>query len=545
MRIVLIAAATIVLAWRTWCAFTFKVNSDEPQHLHVVWAWTQGLVPYRDLFDNHTPLFHMLYAPLLALFPERADIVEWMRLGMLPLYAGMLALTWWIGRRLWTPRVAWLGTALTALFPTFFTTTLQFRTDNLWALAWLATVAVAVAGPPTPARLALAGVLVGATLAVSLKTTLLIATAAIALVIVAAITRLQDGPGAIRIAWRGIAAFALGMLIVPGMLAAFFAAEGAWHGMVYALFEHNVVAGLGRWSDGALRFVLAPLTLPPALWLAWRARRGGAKPWVPRAFVLLAAFGYLAALYGYWPLFTRQDLLPVLPFVALGAAAALERWRDTHAAIVRVVVVVVLVASVASIVVDTKPWHDAAATQRERRADVLALTTPADLVMDAKGESVFRRRPVYWVLEGITLARMRDGSIVDDIAANLVATRTPVVVADRLPDDARAFVVRNYLRIAPTVYVAGHEFAAHDAGEALEVAVEIEGDYSVVGPHGIVEATLDGEPVAGSRRLERGTHVLRAATADRFALVWTPALQRGLTVARLFGPTLPDDVPTP
>jgi len=23
----------------------FRIDSDEPQHLHVVWAWTQGLLP--------------------------------------------------------------------------------------------------------------------------------------------------------------------------------------------------------------------------------------------------------------------------------------------------------------------------------------------------------------------------------------------------------------------------------------------------------------------------------------------------------------------
>ena len=59
-----IAAAFIAL--RVYCAFTLSMNSDEPQHLHVVWAWTQGLVPYRDVFDNHAPLFQLICAPLLA-----------------------------------------------------------------------------------------------------------------------------------------------------------------------------------------------------------------------------------------------------------------------------------------------------------------------------------------------------------------------------------------------------------------------------------------------------------------------------------------------
>src|SRR5438045_4230903 len=71
-----------------------SVNSDEPQHLHVAWAWSQGLVAYRDVFDNHAPLFHLLSAPLLALLGERADIVLWMRVPMLALWLGMLGATW-------------------------------------------------------------------------------------------------------------------------------------------------------------------------------------------------------------------------------------------------------------------------------------------------------------------------------------------------------------------------------------------------------------------------------------------------------------------
>ena len=61
-------------------------NSDEPQHAHVIWGWTHGLVQYRDLFDNHMPLFHLLFAPLFALIGERATILFWMRFLLLPAY---------------------------------------------------------------------------------------------------------------------------------------------------------------------------------------------------------------------------------------------------------------------------------------------------------------------------------------------------------------------------------------------------------------------------------------------------------------------------
>src|SRR2546426_7209281 len=53
-----------LIALRIAYAFVYRINSDEPQHLHVVWGWANGLLQYRDLFDNHSPFFQMLCAPL-------------------------------------------------------------------------------------------------------------------------------------------------------------------------------------------------------------------------------------------------------------------------------------------------------------------------------------------------------------------------------------------------------------------------------------------------------------------------------------------------
>src|SRR5262249_21282319 len=60
----LLAGAALL---RLAAIFHYRFDNDEPQHLHVVWGWTQGLVQYRDVFDNHMPLFHLLSVPLLWL----------------------------------------------------------------------------------------------------------------------------------------------------------------------------------------------------------------------------------------------------------------------------------------------------------------------------------------------------------------------------------------------------------------------------------------------------------------------------------------------
>src|SRR6188768_4149657 len=78
-KLTFVVFAALALLLRAAALFRYRFDSDEQQHLHVTWGWTAGLVQYRDLFDNHAPLFHMLTAPLLALVGERSDVLLWMR----------------------------------------------------------------------------------------------------------------------------------------------------------------------------------------------------------------------------------------------------------------------------------------------------------------------------------------------------------------------------------------------------------------------------------------------------------------------------------
>lgn len=535
----LVIAGLLIL--RVVYAFVLKINSDEPQHLHVVWEWTQGLLPYRDFFDNHTPLFHMMYAPLLALIGERADIIPLMRLGMLPLYFASLWITWSIGRRLWGRDIALAGCALTALFPAYFELSLQFRTDNLWALAWLATIFVLVSGRLDLRRGFFVGLLVGTTFAISMKSVLLVGTGLISALIVFVMLGLTQRNWRALLPLRALAGIVLGVLVVPAILLIWFAEQGAWDSMMYCLFGHNMVAELGRWEDGFAKLLIGPITLPLALWLVWRSRdrREDSAVWARRTFVLLAAFGYLASFYGYWPLFTRQGLLPVVPFVGLALAALLvplmRNRNTTQRSAMRWILPVLLVVELALIVKgDAGTKSIPVAVHREKLERILALAKPGEFVMDAKGESVFRQRPIYWVLEGITLERMRNGSIVDDIPEKLTETATKIVVDDRLPERAREFVRRNYLKIDTNITIAGQMLQIDTDGDSARFTIEIEGDYIVVGNAQIAEGRLDGSALQGVRHLARGEHVFESARAGTFALVWAPALERGVSAAMLF-----------
>src|SRR5205807_1435061 len=62
----------------------YKFALDESQHLHVVWGWARGFVQYRDLADNHMPLFQILCAPIYKLIGDRGTILYWMRIILQP-----------------------------------------------------------------------------------------------------------------------------------------------------------------------------------------------------------------------------------------------------------------------------------------------------------------------------------------------------------------------------------------------------------------------------------------------------------------------------
>ena len=204
-------------------AVVYRVDSDEPQHLHVVWEWTQGKLPYRDFFDNHTPLFQALCAPLMKLFGERADIVVWMRMAMVPLFVICLWAVYRIAATLYSRRVAIWAVILAGLWPNFLLTATEFRTDDLWVALWLVALALMVREPFTARRAFAVGLVFGAAFAVSMKTSLMLLAVALALATGALVRRLAGE----KIDWRVFAgwlgAFVAGLAIVPG-------AVGAWQG---------------------------------------------------------------------------------------------------------------------------------------------------------------------------------------------------------------------------------------------------------------------------------------------------------------------------
>src|SRR5205823_3044290 len=86
------------------------------------------------------------------------------------------------------------------------------------------------------------------------------------------------------------------------------------------------------------------------------------------------------------------------------------------------------------------PLTNEAAKEVNRVRDVLALTRPTDLVFDCKGEAVFRRRSVRYVIESITSGRIERGEIPDEIESQPPESRARVaVIGGELSEYAEKF----------------------------------------------------------------------------------------------------------
>ena len=537
----LVAAA---LAVRCVAAHYFQVDTDEPQHLHVVWGWVHGLVQYRDLFDNHAPLFHLLCAPLLGIVGEHPGSLAALRIALTPVALGEAAVIGWLGSRLFSPRAGLWGAVFSLVLPPQALATLQFRPDGLWSLLWLATLATWVGGPPRSARSFAAGLLLGAGVCVSVKTAFMLA----ALGLAGGLTWLGHSEREIsRASARSLLPHALvaalGALVVPAVVAGFFASQDALGPLVRDAVAHNLLPGLGLWGQERLRPWLFPLSLP-LVWLAARlvatdAPNGAVA--AGRAFVISAGLFYAAVLYCGSPLVDSESWQPVLPLAALFAAALLvgdvagprrlEAWLRARSS------PVVGAACLQLVLLGLAPgFRNSGMQEYEALVErVLTLTAPQDTVADVKGETSFRPRGLSYVLEIVTRTRLQRGLLPDDIPEQLVRHRTSVAVLDvgRFPPRAREFLKRNFVG-AGAVGVAGRYLTqSQEPQSEILFEIEIPGPYRVVSPLGPVPGWLDGLPIAGPRELAAGPHVFRGDPAHRklaqLAVVWAPAIERGFS----------------
>lgn len=432
---------------------------------------------------------------------EREDALLFMRAPMLLLFAVVLWATYILGKRLYDAEVGRWAAVMLSLLPPFFLKSLEYRTDNLWVALWMLAVVVLAAGELTIARGFAVGVILGFAMGTSMKTSLLLITLGIAAVTTIVMKKR---------AWRvgGGVAMLFGTAIVPAIIAFYFVRQGAWDNLVYCNFTFN--GGIEATRTAAAvwgpRLAYFPLMFI-ALRIAWRKRDARDD----RFFWAMATAAFFLTLGGFWILISPRDYLPFLPMISIFAVAAIGRrtW----------ILAVLALLFVAFIAKETRGFKDQTREEVTMIRQVLRLTKPGEYLMDIKGETIFRPRPSYHIYEFITRNQMLRGMIKDTIAADVVAKRCYVAQADGefWPPNARAFLSANFLDLG-RLRAAG-QWIKPDGSFTIAVP----GEYVIVSRQGIVQPKV--QLGAGAHRIANG--------GERLAVVWAPAVERGLSPFRL------------
>ena len=533
---------SLLLVLRVLYAVHYRIDSDEPQHLHVVWGWTEGMIPYRDYFDNHSPLFQMLCAPLFAALGTRADIIVPMRLAMIPLFALSLFFVGRIAGILVSVRAGLWAAVFAAVSPRFFFVTTEFRPDDLWAVSWFAGLLVAIAGRITVVRAFVVGLLLGVSFSVSAKTSLLLLSMALGTIVIL-IFQTRAGQ---KISWARLfhlsIAIAAGAVILPIVFSLFFLLHGAFGQMFYCVITHNVPPASGGPALKlleALKWIgLAAMSVGIGLYLFPRC--AGNLRRTQALWIWFVTTFYYVTLKSDWPIITDEDYVVSDPlFMGILAAAVVslpDLWPRVAGWLRFILPGTIAFVALGFIIRSESPFQDRTKNKISMVATALRLTEPSDYVMDSKGETIYRKRPFYYVLEGLTGRRMKAGLIEDTIPEQLVETETPLATVRRMPSAAAEFIRKNYLPIAFRLSVLGQILTAQNETFGFDIAVP--SVYSVLDESGSFEGTLDGENIAGPIRVEAGHHeIRRAGGSGRVALLWARAAEKGYNP---FAPVEPD-----
>jgi hypothetical protein len=516
----------------------YKFGTDEPQHLHVIWGWARGFVQYRDLADNHMPLFHILCAPIYMLIGDCGTILYWMRIVLQPLYVVAFWCTYRIGSLLFSRRVGVWAAILVGLSTDYVFCSVEFRTDNLWAPLWLLCVSALLNGALTMRRALIAGFLMGLCFGVSMKTLLLV----MSILIGGSVTLILVGRERLGIGWEQIlgalAAFFASAMIVPATIVAAFALYGIWPQFRYWVFDHNVVPGLR--NHPAWWVIIFAVGFPLVTLGARRIVAATPETVVAarRSFVFVTAGFFITALVSFWPFLSRQDYLPFYPLafvICTGAVLTIsDRWaRHRNIAKIWRVVPTPALVGVCELLVAllVHPfWEDKAKLESDLLRAMLKLTEPGDFVFDRRGETVFRQRCFYPIIETFTKERIRRGLMADNVIQRCIDTRTCVaILPDNMPPATFRFVEQNYLPIGNRLRVAGVLLHSSTDGKHFDFETVIPASYKIIARDvRTVMGVLDGERYEGKERfLSPGIHTfVQTSTGHDLVVFWAQAVDR-------------------
>ncbi len=576
--VAVIVALALSVAARWQLARTQPLDFDEYQHLHVAWCWTQGMVPYRDFWDNHPPLLHVALAGIQGVFGETTETIFTARATMFVLGLLVLAAAFVLARTAFDTRAGVAATALLACVQVFTEKTAEIRPDSgliLFGLlsTWLLVrvLQCGTGSQPVSAHSALStqhsalgcgtgfqpvraqvqnlchtpamrwslgcaasGAMFGLATLFSTKSTMLAAALAAGLTVLTI-----HQPSALRrpATWFATVWWLIGLACVVLPVLAYFGAVGGLANLLHFTILDNVTYPerfpAWRWLEPTWSWPMAAIFALGLLWVWFEPRqaasaRRGARLLVVMAVALLVQFAVVM------PAPHAQSACLSIAFLAIPGgrllAAAVGWVAPPHAAIRRSGMVstcaglgtllAVLAGPGDSLLRIQLAHHgDAAELQRQLAFThrLLKLTGPDDAVFSDAPWAIFRKHACFYpTLTYGVLARLQAGRMGPSMAEDL-RRHGCTLVAQTHPPRPIPGKVRELIG---TCFVTLEPFilvpGRRFAPQEL-AAGPVTFEAIAAGVHRIEPATavvIDGQPVTDRVVFDAGRHTIAAADGD-------------------------------
>jgi hypothetical protein len=466
------AARAISLAW------LHPLNWDEIEYRRATaWVWN-GLVPYRDFFEHHTPLQWFSFAPLTAMAhgPGVSAIVA-LRFAQTLVWAIVFVLLNLWMRDAGISRFARLAAILVALCSSMFMlAAVEYRVDALGCALLVAAILLLQRGLLgwSGAALVLAGMA-----NLRLGPVLVVALIAFAVMRRDRVLRLAGGVAAtlaisaLYFAVNGSVTIAWQRLIVDNYLADRFALPAP------GIFMHRVLLPFGTAFGGIVPSAIDPATI--IMVIAGSIGIIGAfirRQWqfIIVAIIQIANIAFIARMKFVQTYHFESVFVLLIPFVAL----QMDRWRRENAVIG--VLTFLVVFSVAVSVFRGK--EDDFQYQDLIMREVDRLTPPDGAVFDGAGWAL-NRKPAYryWFLREIVRVLEAQGrfesyrvdpanppaALISDYGARMWLSTHP---------DLRRYFMRHYLPYWRDLWLPGMS-AVIAPGTRMTWIVPADGTYAI------------------------------------------------------------------
>ena len=482
------AARLLPLGW------LHPLNFDEVEFFRATDWVRQGLVPYRDFWQNHTPLQWYLFAPLSALAGgDGVTPVIVMRWLQVPVW---IAAFWLVNR--WMrdlelpPRARWSALALALSSSWLMIPTVEYRLDSVGAALYLGGLVLALRG-----RFLVGGIVFCLAGFANLRLGPLLAATAILF----CITDLPARRWTLnRRALRLLAGVVLAAATGLGAFAAIGGLDEAWRQLIVEnylgdrlvepsgqffqrlfLIPVGIASGTGR--------VFMPATVDPGAIVliaagflgVFRALRNwrAPDPWLAAALLQLASIAFLArmkVIYNYHFLIAG---LMFIPFLA--AELARLRRRELAWAAVGIAWCVNLYACVLRGKEHDRTYQDIIIREVHRR------TLPGEPVFSGAALAL-RRPPAYrrWMLVDLNALLVQHRHARPYTSADLIRNPPAALIADYytlrylgMDSRLRRLVVRHYLPVWRNLWIPAPNGLLTPAARELRWLVLRDGDYRV------------------------------------------------------------------